>query len=515
MADFQPKKFTSFVPVIAAIIAAFMVILISVKYGLAMSPDSACYLSIAENLLKGNGFALYDFTPAVHWPPLYPLALAFGGLFNYEISGWARILNTLLYGLIVYFSSRWIIDKVENRVLGIVGVLAVLCSMSLYYVAKNVWSETLFVFLTILFLIRLEKSVPHHTLKDVLILSALAALACLTKYLGVALVFSYLLGLLFLKTNLKQKFINALIFSAISLTPLLIWIWRNYLVSGTLAGRRAGSSASLLKNFLLSIDSISIWFVPQKISPYIRISVVGALIILLIIWYLKRNWNKIKSEGLPPLLWVNGGFMAVYLAYLLAISSLVAFDSIDQRFTVHIYIPMVVSLIFVIDQMIKNTTLTRILLKGVGIVLTVLWIFYMNYQNIIEIKYCLRHGAGGFSHYKWRDLKLTEYLSEFPIPGKIYSNFPDGVYVLSGRPAFMSPRKHFHREPNQPTDDMKQLTAELEKVHIVYLAWFAKQGRDFLYTPEELMPFFDLKQIAVLHEDILYQISNSNSPALP
>ncbi len=500
---------------IAGVTAAFMVILISVKYGLAMSPDSACYLSIAENLVKGNGFAIYDFTPAVHWPPLYPLALALGGLFNFEISAWARVLNALLLGAIIFLASRWIINKVEYRPLGIVGVLAVLFSVPLFLMAKNVWSETLFILFATLFIIRLEKSFLNHKVKDVLILSTLAALACLTKYLGVALVFSYLVVLLFLRINLKQKFINAVIFSAISLTPLIFWIWRNYLVSGTLAGRRADSSTSLLKNFLLSIDSISIWFLPLKISPYIRVTIVGALITLLIIWYLRRNWDKIRNEGLQPLLLVSWGFMAVYMGCLLAISSLVAFDRIDQRFTVHIYIPFIVSLIFVIDQNLKHLTFSRNTIKNAGLVLAGLWIFYLSQYKILDIKDGLHEGAGSFSHRFWRDSKFADYLKKNQIQGKIYSNYPDAVYILRGQSAFMAPRKHFHLDPKQLAEDVKMLRAELEKVKVVYLAWFTRQGRDFLYTPEELMPFFHLEEVTVLHEGILYQISNSNSPKLP
>ncbi len=511
----QSKNFSIFIPAIAGIVAAFMVILVSVKYGLAMSPDSACYLSIAENILKGNGFTIYDYMPAVHWPPLYPLALALGGLFNFEISAWARVLNALLFGLTVYFSSRWIFSKIENKILGIVGVLGLLFSLPLFYVAKSVWSETLFIFLIALFLIRLEKSILNHTVKDVLILGVLAAMACLTKYLGVALVFSYLIGLFFLKADLRQKLINAVIFSAVSLTPLLFWMWRNYLVSGTLAGRRTGSAASLLKNFLLSIDSISIWFMTLRISPSIRVPVVGTIILLIVIWYFRKNWGKLKGENIPSILWVNGVFIAVYMAYLLAVSSIVAFDKIDQRFTVHIYIPLLVSLVFVLDRILQNTVITSKTTTRVGLFLVTFWILYLGQYTISDIKHCLRDGAGGYSHIFWRNSKFTAYLEQNLISGKIYSNFPDGVYILTGQSAFMSPRKHFHLDPSELTDDVKVLESELEQVDAVYLAWFARQGRSFLFTPEELMLFFDLKETKVLHEGVLYKLSNLDSTDTP
>jgi len=508
MSGNQSKYYSTFTPAIVGVIAAFMVILISVKYGLAMSPDSACYLSIADNLVKGNGFAIYDFTPAVHWPPLYPLALAVGDLFNFDLSDWARVLNALIFGLILFFSSRWILDKVENRVLGIVGVLAVLFSMPLFYVAKHVWSETMFIFFITLFLIRLEKSFSQQTLKDVLFLGVLAALACLTKYLGLTLVLLYCIWLLQLKTNFKQKLTNALTFSAVAITPLLFWIWRNYQVSGTLTGSRSSSSTPFTKNFLILVDSVSQWFLPKEFSPYTRAAVVGVLLMLGIALYFWTNSKIIAKEGLPQVLWVNWGFTAIYVACLLTASSLVTFDSIDFRFNSIIYIPFIVSTTYITDQIIKNAGRPAIVIKVIVLVLATGWLYYIGDNTIADIKKGYIQGAGSFSTDFWRNSNFAGYLAKYEPEGKLYSNFPDGVYLLSGLSAHMSPRRHIHRSPDELAGDLKVLAFEFEKADAVYLAWFTKSSREFQHTPEELMLYFDLQEIVNLPNGIVYKISS-------
>ncbi len=44
----------------AAVAAMILVISMTSKLGIGISPDSARYISIAENIVAGNGYAIYD-----------------------------------------------------------------------------------------------------------------------------------------------------------------------------------------------------------------------------------------------------------------------------------------------------------------------------------------------------------------------------------------------------------------------------------------------------------------------
>ena len=115
----------------AAVAAMIIVILMTSRFGIGISPDSACYFSIAENVVAGNGYAIYDLQPAVAWPPLYPTTLALAGLFDIDYSLWARILNVLLAGGIVLVTSLWLLNHFGLSLLGLIGVLGTLLSSAL------------------------------------------------------------------------------------------------------------------------------------------------------------------------------------------------------------------------------------------------------------------------------------------------------------------------------------------------------------------------------------------------
>ncbi|HEX2897186.1 MAG TPA: hypothetical protein VHP63_03960, partial [candidate division Zixibacteria bacterium] len=186
------KTQTKLLSLAAAIAAALIILVISSKYGIGISPDSACYISIAENVNNGNGFAIYDLEPAVAWPPLYPTLLAVGKYLNLDYKVWARIIGVILFSLLIYIVSKELISRLSGRFLKILSMAALLFSVPLIYVSKFAWSETLFILFVTMFLFKLEKSYHTHSAKEVLILAIFVALACLTRYVGVTLVIFYL-----------------------------------------------------------------------------------------------------------------------------------------------------------------------------------------------------------------------------------------------------------------------------------------------------------------------------------
>src|SRR6185503_4699721 len=50
--------------------------LATAKYGAGVASDSTKYLSVAQNLLNGNGLFDHRGSPLLSWPPLYPMIIA-------------------------------------------------------------------------------------------------------------------------------------------------------------------------------------------------------------------------------------------------------------------------------------------------------------------------------------------------------------------------------------------------------------------------------------------------------
>src|SRR5262245_37021156 len=104
-ATFSKSKFWIFLSVLA-VIAFVLCGAATSKYGAGVSSDSTKYLSVAQNLLVGNGLVDHKGAPLLSWPPLYSMILAglsrLTGL-DIFVSGW--YFNVFLYGLNVFLSG--------------------------------------------------------------------------------------------------------------------------------------------------------------------------------------------------------------------------------------------------------------------------------------------------------------------------------------------------------------------------------------------------------------------------
>ncbi|MFN2398462.1 MAG: hypothetical protein ABR543_07445 [Gemmatimonadaceae bacterium] len=86
---------------------------------------------MARNLLAGRGFYLYDGAVYLGWPPLYPLTLAALGVTGLDLLAAARILNALLFGVLVWLAYAQARVITSSIVLAMSAALLVLCSISL------------------------------------------------------------------------------------------------------------------------------------------------------------------------------------------------------------------------------------------------------------------------------------------------------------------------------------------------------------------------------------------------
>lgn len=259
------------------------------------------------------------------------------------------------------------------------------------------------------------------------------------------------------------------------------------------------------------VDSFSIWFFPIEVPADTRTIIVGVLLVLSIAWFFRKNLRQILRNGFQQILLMNWGFIFIYSAYLLIVSSLVAFDAIYHRFTAPLYIPFVVSVLVAIAQ----TKKFNITLKIIGNALIVAWIGYLGYTMIIDIKTSLSEGAGSFASTYWQDMEFPKYIAQNPPDGIVYSNFPDALYLFSNLPASLSPRKHFYRSRNSETGDIEKLQSELDSGNQVFLVWFTEVGRGFLYTPQELGNVLLVEEREKQSDGIVYHLSRKPPGDMP
>lgn len=494
----------------AAVAAMILVVLMTSKFGVGISPDSACYFSIAENVNAGKGYAIYDGQPAVAWPPLYPTTLALAGLFDIEYSLWARILNVLLAGGIVLVTSLWLLSNFGLSLQSLIGILGVLLSSALLNAAKFAWTEPMFNLLVLLFLFQAIRSAARPTPKDILLLSILAGLATMTRYIGITLVGFYLLWLWLSELPAKTKLKYSFIFGSLSFAPLAIWLARNYSITSTLTGYRTSSSVSVFKNILYTLDTFSFWLFATNLYVEFRIAIFCLILAVFSVIIFKTIKSAAMSDDIKTKLKAFGIFVMIYVLYLITVSSIVAFDRIDFRLLSPVYVPVLLFVIAVIDPI----KISKKMLKQTVATCSVLWVVFLSLAVFNEVRDNISTGAGGYSTRDWQNSELAGYLKENPVDDITYSNFPDGIYALTDLPASMSPGPpgNYHQYfPSPKFEDLELLKTRLNEQENSYLAWFKKNSRRHLYQPNELSSDFELILIVEKSDGALYRIRNKTA----
>ncbi|HEY3291326.1 MAG TPA: hypothetical protein VGK87_14450, partial [Anaerolineae bacterium] len=424
---------------------AALIIAATSTYGAAADADSAAYVSAARSLLAGNGFVMYDGTPFVNFAPLYSLVLAAFGFFKIDPLESARFVNALGFAGIIVVSGVWLHRHTDSAIVALPGALAALLAMPLILISVFVASETLFILLTLLFILALEQAIVSHRRSALVVCAVICTLAMLDRYIGITLLFTGLLLILLRRDQpLLRRLFDAVVFGAIASLPLLGWYARNYFVTGTLAGVRAAPISSLGDNIFYAMDTVNAWFAPGLNPAILRFVLVSlplvAMLSVLVIRTVDtgKPQDAIPPSRLLPLL----TFVLLYISFLIASSTLVAYDRIDSRLLSPIYMPLLLLIVYsgwLLVRRIGKPDLRRTLrwLLAVAFVLWLAWPVIASQTTAGET--VATGGGGGYTSANWRNSSLIAYLKQHPPAGRILSNAPFTVYLLTGLSARMSP----------------------------------------------------------------------------
>ena len=238
-----PGRATALLAGIGALGAALVLLRVS-EWGAGVGSDGAYFVSAAQNLQDGHGFVNYRGGAYTGLGPLLPLALAFLGLFGpdpVDAAGW---LHAAAFGLTVFVAAVWVRARTRSVFLAGWAGLACALSLPLAHWASLVMTEPLFILFATLSLFALDRwlggdrAMPGITGGRQLLFAAAtaAALACATRYLGLALVACALPLVLTADRRgvpLGARAARAAIFAAVALAPIGAWMLRNLLLTGS------------------------------------------------------------------------------------------------------------------------------------------------------------------------------------------------------------------------------------------------------------------------------------------
>ena len=222
---------------------AALVLLQQSGHGVVLDWDSVNYIGTARNLASGNGFARFDGSPYETFPPLYPAMLAVASLFVFDPLAVAGPLNAVLFGATIFVTGRWMRERLESPALGLVGCLAVAFSAPGIWMATWAMTETAFVLLTTLCLIKTDESIraadQARSRRCLMWAAVFCALACLCRFAGVALV-PVVTAMVASRRDVapSERLKRSASFVVVSCLPVCAWLVRNQVVTSTWVGKR-------------------------------------------------------------------------------------------------------------------------------------------------------------------------------------------------------------------------------------------------------------------------------------
>ena len=449
-------RFTLALALISALGAA-LVLARQAAYGAALHADSIFYIDAARNLLAGEGFETFardgQAMQLTHWPPLYPLALAAPGVFGIDARDVAGPLNAAIFGLTAFAVGRWARRRLESKALAIWGCAAVALAPPLAEMASWALTETPFILLATLALIRADDFLQEEGRRSALIwAAALSALALLTRYIGVALI-GAILALVVLRPGAsgRGKALDAAVCALIAVLPSAPWLLRNVSLTGTLFGIRREPPANLPETLTDGAVVMAGWFAPGLWSDDFQLIAVCVSAIGLGAICAAAAWALASSRGAA---WSGrrsivafGAFAAAYVASFL-LSMISQAGIIHDRYWIPLYVPLLLVALLALDRFMSarggEARMFADLLAWVGnaparlgspalAAALAAWLIFGAARGVGDV---LRVNAesvrNSYSAAEWINSETLEYLRENPRRGRVITNNAHMVYIHAG-----------------------------------------------------------------------------------
>lgn len=474
---------------------------------LEMTPDSVQYVAAAQNILAGNDYMRYEGSAYVSWPPLYSTIIAalyaLTRAITPDVIHSLRYFHVLLYIFLIFSAGLLFFRYVKSRVIGLFGVLAALTGPVLY-VSHLVWSEEIFVFLVLLFLLAAGRLIDTPTPRWLIITALLAMLAPLQRYAGITIVATggiIILTLLY-QLSLWQRVKYAAVFGVIAMPPILLWMLRNYLQTGRPVGTRSPAVRSLQEHIATTWQFLQDWYIPHDPAPLgilIALLILGVFSVAAVQRYRSRQETNVlaKLKHVIPL--PVAIFVVIYVVFLNITLSISNQGAISLQYLMPVHIPILILLCALVDNVAQ-----RPWGKFWVTPLVALWVvFYAAPSTLAEVhrlsQYCCPTA--------WRNSEIIDWLQENDLPDPVYANTPLSQYrgiVVRDLP----------RRLHQLTQSESPLIYSMPENEAVYVVWYNYLQHDtcprcymHMYSFEEFSALFNLEPFVELGDGTIYRLT--------
>jgi hypothetical protein len=435
--------------ILASIAGSLFIYFFTRHSGIGISPDSVVYQATAENIRSHFSFRDFNNMPLVHFPLGYPTLLALASfLSGSSVLAVAPVLNALLFSGVIIMTSV-IISGYRNssRWFKLFFLTVIACSPVLLEVYAMLWSETLFIFLVLLFIIACRAYLGGHRRGQLWAMTLVVSVAMVTRYAGICLLLTGIAAILF-DGNLarRRKIKRLLVFASVGLSLFICNLVRNYFIAGSLTGVRETASRSLGDNIAGMAATISDWF------PFLQGYTIPAVIVLAAIFCLAlymlgfRLLQQQYFEGYDTLI---SCFLLVYISFMLFVASVSRFEELSSRLLSPMYIPLLLTATSWLVPVVRRVLWPwRMVAIVSGLLIFAAFHLHQYRVNAEAWEGIKDAGMPGYTEDSWTQSPTITYVQQnhTSFTGPVYANANDGVFFLTGVHALPLPHKEISRE---------------------------------------------------------------------
>lgn len=499
--------------IIITIVIGFSLLTRVTVNGIGLTPDSVVYISAAKSLLEGQGLFVGG-EPMTHFPPVYSLLIAFGGLFTDNLVSSTRILhiffycaNAILFGFCIFISAR------RNFLAMVAGLLLFFTLPAVLKVHADAVSESPFIFFSLLTFLLLYRYIFTDRKIFLLFSALIMGLAIATRYVGIALLPPLIVGIfLFNKSSLKTKLLTSLWSVAVAIVPITAWVIRNLILTSSAVNRTITFHPIDIKRIKSMIDTLHNFIFPSLENRWfnaIELVLVTMVFLYLAIVVIRKRSEYIKEDNQGWFFASMGStfFISFILVLIFSISFIDASTSMNERILLPAFLPLLISTFALVDQfaqLTKNRLVMPVFLTCIVLITR------MNLPETIQTARRLHNNGMGFNSVRWNESPTISEVSKLPPGLKIYSNGFDAINIKTGRESFSFPRKFNPVSTLMNKDYALEMDAMCRQVNngtalIIYLD--EVNWRDYLPDEDEVVKACAPLIIADTNDGAIYGIS--------
>ena len=435
-----------FAPLALGVLGVALVLLRQANYGAGLTWDSAYYLSAAGSLAAGDGLVLWNGVPYAAAAPLFPHLLAAAELLGADAAAGARYLNAVAFGVTVFTVTAWLQRHVRSLLLATWAGCACALLPALVSAAAYAWTDMVFISCTVVSLALLDRFLSRPAPPTLLQAAAAAGAACLTRYVGAALLCAGALMLL-LRTgaDMRTRIRDVALWSAASLAPVGVWAVRNLLVIGSPFGTTFGDGFSALISLHRATGEFAAWlFGPTGFhllngafgsaagidlaEPATEAAIAVKAVLLAVpalaaCALVRRRAGFLRRRR--AVLTVSLLFAAAYTLFMtvfLPLSDIV----LPVRYLLPLFPPLLAAATVMLDELAAAKK-TRAAGPAVLAIVASLWLAQQADAVYRDTRAWLRDGEGYTSRW-WLESDVLRYLRANRLDGEVWTSDPPALY---------------------------------------------------------------------------------------